>query len=107
MSSTTDGRLVTERGATSIADGVVEKIAGIVARGGPGIYATGTRRARTLGAVREMIPGTGGPDVGQGVSVQVGRTQAAVDLDLDPSTATRSPTSQPPYAARSSPWSSG
>ncbi len=35
MSSTTDGRLVTERGATSNADGVVEKIAGIVARGVP------------------------------------------------------------------------
>jgi len=84
VATTTHGQLVTERGATSIADSVVEKIAGIAARGVPGIYAMGTGRARTFGAVREMIPGSGGPAAAQGVSVQVGRTQAAVDLDIVP-----------------------
>ncbi len=84
LSPTTHSQLVTERGATSIADSVVEKIAGTAARGVPGIYAMGTGRARTFGAVREMIPGSGGHNAAQGVSVQVGRTQAAVDLDIVP-----------------------
>lgn len=84
VTATTGGRLVTERGATSIADSVVEKIAGIAARGVPGIYAMGTGPARTFGAVRGMIPGSGGPNAAQGVSVQVGRTQAAVDLAIVP-----------------------
>ncbi len=84
LSPTTHSQLVTERGATSIADSVVEKIAGTAARGVPGIYAMGTGRARTFGAVREMIPGSGGLNAAQGVSVQVGRTQAAVDLDIVP-----------------------
>ena len=82
--ATTDSQLVTERGTTSIADGVVQKIAGIATREVPGIYNMGTGRVRTFGAVRELIPGTGGPNISQGVSVDVGRTQATVDLDIVP-----------------------
>jgi len=82
--ATTDSQLVTERGTTSIADGVVQKIAGIATREVPGIHNMGTGRVRTFGAVRELIPGTGGPNISQGVSVDVGRTQATVDLDIVP-----------------------
>jgi len=82
--ATTDSQLVTERGTTSIADGVVQKIAGIATREVPGIHNMGTGRVRTFGAVRELIPGTGGPNISQGVSVDVGRTQATVDLDVVP-----------------------
>ncbi len=82
--TTTDSQLLTERGTTSIADGVVQKIAGIATREIPGIHNMGTGRVRTFGAVRELIPGTGGPNISQGVSVDVGRTQATVDLDIVP-----------------------
>jgi len=82
--ATTDSQLLTERGTTSIADGVVQKIAGIATREVPGIHNMGTGRVRTFGAVRELIPGTGGPNISQGVSVDVGRTQATVDLDIVP-----------------------
>nr|WP_228773074.1 Asp23/Gls24 family envelope stress response protein [Streptomyces eurocidicus] len=69
------------RGRTSIADGVVEKIAGLAAREVPGVYALGGGFARTLGAVRERVPG-GRPSVTRGVKVEVGERQTAVDLDL-------------------------
>ncbi len=82
--ATTDSQLLTERGTTSIADGVVQKIAGIATRDIPGVHNMGTGRVRTFGTVREMIPGTGGPNISQGVSVDVGRTQATVDLDIVP-----------------------
>jgi len=49
-----------------------------------GIHNMGTGRVRTFGAVRELIPGTGGPNVSQGVWVDVGRTRAFVDLDIVP-----------------------
>ncbi len=91
MSSLTSNRpsgepaqLLTGRGSTTIADGVVQKIAGIAAREVPGIYNMGTGRVRTFGAVRERLPGAGGPNVAQGVSVEVGQAQAAVDLDIVP-----------------------
>ncbi len=82
--ATTGSQLLTERGTTSIADGVVQKIAGIATRDISGIHNMGTGRVRTFGAVRELIPGAGGPNVSQGVSVDVGRTQATVDLDIVP-----------------------
>lgn len=70
-----------ERGHTSIADGVVAKIAGLAARGTVGVYALGRGTARAFGAVRERIPGAK-PNVAQGVSVEVGTRQCAVDLAL-------------------------
>ncbi|MEU5091272.1 Asp23/Gls24 family envelope stress response protein [Streptomyces sp. NPDC021356] len=74
--------LVTERGRTTIADVVVQKIAGIAAREVAGVYDLGTGGTRAIGAVRERIPGSRGPSVTQGVSVEVGETQAAVDVDI-------------------------
>lgn len=69
------------RGKTSIADVVVVKIAGMAAREIPGVHDMGGGLSRTLGAVRDRVPG-GRPNVGRGVKVEVGERQAAIDLDL-------------------------
>jgi uncharacterized alkaline shock family protein YloU len=70
------------RGKTSIADGVVAKIAGLAAREVPGIHSLGGGMTRALGAMRDRVPGGGGGGVTRGVSVEVGERQAAVDLDM-------------------------
>jgi uncharacterized alkaline shock family protein YloU len=71
-----------EKGRTSIADVVVAKIAGTAAREIPGIYELGGGTARAFRAIRERVPGAGRPSVAQGVSVEVGERQAAIDLVL-------------------------
>lgn len=79
-----DGRnsaLVTQHGRTTIADAVVAKIAGIATRDVAGVYAVGGGAARAVGALRERIPGAR-VNVSQGVSVEVGERQAAVDLQI-------------------------
>ena len=73
--------LVTSQGRTTIADTVVEKIAGLAAREVNGVYTLGGGAARAFGAVRQRIPGAKA-SLGQGVSVEVGERQAAVDLDV-------------------------
>jgi uncharacterized alkaline shock family protein YloU len=73
--------LQSNQGTTTIAEDVVQKIAGLAAREVAGVYALGGGTARTLGALRERIPGAS-QAIGQGVSVEVGEKQAAVDLDL-------------------------
>ncbi|GAB1326580.1 Asp23/Gls24 family envelope stress response protein [Streptomyces sennicomposti] len=73
------------RGRTTIADGVVAKIAGMAAREVPGIHSLGAGMARAFGAMRERVPGAGGGGGGavtRGVKVEVGERQAAVDLDV-------------------------
>ncbi|TQK42596.1 putative alkaline shock family protein YloU [Streptomyces sp. SLBN-118] len=67
------------RGRTTVADGVVEKIAGMAAREVPGVHTLGGGMARTVGAVRDKVPG-GRPSVSRGVKVEVGERQTAVDL---------------------------
>jgi uncharacterized alkaline shock family protein YloU len=74
--------LVTARGKTSISESVVEKIAGVSASEIDGVHAMGKGRARALGAIRDRLPVGGGASPGQGVSVEVGARQAAIDLDL-------------------------
>ncbi|GAA1882328.1 Asp23/Gls24 family envelope stress response protein [Asanoa iriomotensis] len=69
-------------GKITVADGVVQKIAGMAAREVSGVYAMGTGTARTVGAIKERIPGSTGASVGQGVGVEVGENEAAVDLDI-------------------------
>lgn len=76
------GVLKTSQGRTSIADSVVEKIAGIAAREVAGIHSLGTGVARTFGAIKEKMTVSGAGSPSQGVKVDVGEEQAAVDLDV-------------------------
>ncbi|MFR9756555.1 Asp23/Gls24 family envelope stress response protein [Streptomyces sp. TR06-5] len=69
-------------GGTTIADGVVAKIAGMAAREVPGVHAMGGGFARSMGAMRERVPGGGGRPPESGVKVEVGQKQVAVDLRL-------------------------
>jgi len=78
----TRNRLTTGDGKISVAQGVVQKIAGIACREISGVHSMGTGGSRAFGAIRERIPGSTGPNVAQGVGVEVGETQAAVDLDI-------------------------
>ncbi|QSB15418.1 Asp23/Gls24 family envelope stress response protein [Natronosporangium hydrolyticum] len=72
--------LVTEHGKTTIADSVVEKIVGMAAREVPGVYAMGAGFSRAVGMVRERV--SSGSSAGQGVAVEVGEREAAVDIDI-------------------------
>ena len=81
LETTSPGPLQSDLGKTTVADRVVQKIVGLAAREVPGIYDLGGGAARTLGAIRERIPGSSQTS-GQGVSVEVGETQAAVDLEV-------------------------
>lgn len=69
------------RGETTIADGVVERTAGIAARGVPGINALGGGFTRTMGAVRDRAPGRHASR-GRGVKVEVGEKRTAIDLQI-------------------------
>lgn len=75
------GALVSEQGRTSIADTVVSKIAGIATREINGVHDLGGGAARAVGALRERIPGSR-TNLSQGVAVEVGERQAAIDLDI-------------------------
>jgi uncharacterized alkaline shock family protein YloU len=78
----TRDRLATDDGQISVAESVVQKIAGRACREMGGVHAMGTGGARAFGSVRERIPGSSGPNVAQGVGVEVGETEAAIDLDI-------------------------
>jgi uncharacterized alkaline shock family protein YloU len=82
MESGGQGRLSTNEGKISVADNVVQKIAGMACREVSGVYAMGTGPTRALGMLRERIPGSSGSNVSQGVGVEVGESQAALDLDV-------------------------
>jgi len=79
--NTANGKLVTDKGSTTIADVVVQKVAGLAAREIRGVHALGGGATRALSALRDRIPGATA-SAGQGVSVEVGEKQAAVDLEL-------------------------
>lgn len=69
----------TTLGTTTVEDSVVAKIAGIAAREVPGVFDLGGNAARAIGAIRSAI---GSGDRSQGISVEVGETQAAVDVTV-------------------------
>ncbi|MDW5330175.1 Asp23/Gls24 family envelope stress response protein [Plantactinospora sp. KLBMP9567] len=73
--------LTTESGKTRIAEGVVAKIAGFAAREIPGVRSMGAGLARRVGQLRGLVPG-GSETIRQGVSVEVGEREAAIDLDI-------------------------
>lgn len=58
-----------------------KKIAGVSAREVPGVHALGGGVQRAFGAVRERIPGAS-TNVAQGVGVEVGEKEAAIDLEI-------------------------
>ncbi|MFF5706749.1 Asp23/Gls24 family envelope stress response protein [Streptomyces sp. NPDC012794] len=73
-----------DRGRTSIADGVVEKIAGLAAREVVGVHAmgSGSGLSRTFGAVRDRVPGGAKAAAARGVKAEVGEVQTALDLEI-------------------------
>lgn len=81
LPKSSSGDSVSSQGRTSIADSVVEKIAGIAAREISGVYDLGSGAARAFGAVKEKV-GQSQPNVSQGVKVEVGEVQAAIDLNV-------------------------
>jgi uncharacterized alkaline shock family protein YloU len=74
-----DSPLEGEHGSTRIGDGVVSKIAGMTAGEVEGVY-MGGGASRTAGGVLESV--TGSDSQKRGVSVEVGRTEAAIDLTM-------------------------
>lgn len=75
--------LATDSGRTRIADGVVAKIAGLAARDIPGVHSMGTGMTRRMGQLKSLVPGSSeSVSAGQGVAVEVGEKEAAVDLDV-------------------------
>ena len=73
--------LQTERGSTSISDSVVSKIAGIAAQEVDGIR-MGSGGSQAVSGIIGSITGGGSGSQTQGVSVEVGQEEAAIDLTL-------------------------
>jgi len=75
--------LVSERGRTTIANEVVEKIAGIAATQVAGVHDLGGDVARAFAAVRERVGlGEAEDNKARGVSVRLEGTTAAIDLTI-------------------------
>lgn len=72
--------LQSQRGNTTIADAVVTKVASIAAREVGGVHALGGGVGRALAGVTSRV-GIG-ESTGQGVAVEVGEKEAAVDLTI-------------------------
>jgi uncharacterized alkaline shock family protein YloU len=85
--ATTAGRsgggeaLASSQGRTTVADTVVQKIAGRAAREVSGVYDFGGGASRAFGAITERIPG-GRASSSRGVTVEVGEKQTAIDLEI-------------------------
>lgn len=73
-------QLHSELGQTTIGEGVVTRVAGLAAREVPGVHDLGGGTARAIGSVTQRV-GLGDPRT-QGVSVESGEREAAVDLTL-------------------------
>jgi uncharacterized alkaline shock family protein YloU len=74
--------LKTERGTTTIQDGVVSKVAGIAAQEVDGVRMGSGGTSQAVGSVMSAVPGVGSGSQGRGVSVEVGEVEAAVDLSM-------------------------
>jgi uncharacterized alkaline shock family protein YloU len=86
--TTEDGRqqqespLKTERGTTTIQDGVVSKVAGIAAQEVDGVRMGSGGTSQAVGSIMSAVPGVGSASESRGVSVEVGEVEAAVDLTM-------------------------
>ncbi len=74
--------LQTERGSTTIQDSVVSKIAGIAAQEVDGIRMGGGTSQAVSGLLGSITGGSGSGGQTQGVSVEVGQEETAIDLTL-------------------------
>lgn len=74
-------QLDTPEGKTHIADTVVAKIAACATREIGGVHSMGRGMTRKIGALRAMVPGQS-EAITQGVTVEVGEKQAAIDLEI-------------------------
>ncbi len=81
-SAPTGSSLTSGEGTTTIADGVVQKIAGMAATDVPGVYRLGGGAANAISSLRTRLPGSSTPSVTQGISVAVGRIEATADINL-------------------------
>ena len=77
----TQSPLQTERGSTSISDSVVSKIAGIASHEVDGIR-MGSGGSQAVSGILGSITGGSSGSQTQGVSVEVGQEEAAIDLTL-------------------------
>jgi uncharacterized alkaline shock family protein YloU len=73
--------LKTERGTTTIQDGVVSKVAGIAAQEVEGVR-MGGGASQAVGSIMSAVPGVSSGSESRGVSVEVGEVEAAVDLSM-------------------------
>src|SRR5215203_6237567 len=71
--------LVSDRGATTISGTVVSSIAGIAAQEVEGVHMGGSGSRATSGVLGSI---TGSESKTSGISVDVGRTEAAIDLKM-------------------------
>ena len=76
-----ESQLKAERSSTTIQDGVVYKVAGIAAQEVDGIRMGGGASQAVSGFIGSITGGGSSPQT-QGVSVEVGQEEAAVDLTL-------------------------
>ena len=75
--------LKTERGTTTIQDGVVSKVAGFAAQEVDGVRMGSGGASQAVGSIISAVPGVGGSaSQSRGVSVEVGELEAAVDLSM-------------------------
>lgn len=75
--------LHTEFGDTTIADQVVEKIAGIATREVDGVYAMGSAAGRALSGLAQRLPGQSSKNaVSSGVTIEKGERQTAVEVSV-------------------------
>lgn len=72
--------LQSERGATTIADAVVTKVAGIAALEVPGVHGMGGGVSKALSGVTSRVGLS--DERSQGVGVEVGEREAAIDLTV-------------------------
>ena len=86
-------RLSAGDGKITVAQGVVQKIAGVACREISGVHAMGVSTSRTFGAVRERIPGSSGPNMPRALELRSGRPRQRSTWTSSWSTALASPIS--------------
>ena len=79
-SSDGESPLASDQGRTDIANSVVAKVAGIATREVGGVYDVGSSATRAIGSVTQAVGIS--DERTQGVTVEVGEKQAAVDVSL-------------------------